>query len=124
MSAGTLLTPQWLIVAVKKGNGEPSAGHAIDHMFLLIFATAVTSIAADVFFRMLGRLRVWFYQALEPLAPARLLYRQGGDLLSHITSDIALLESFYVRSAAPLLSNCRKLSTSSSSWRTGQARVA
>jgi ATP-binding cassette subfamily C protein CydCD len=52
-------------------------------------------------FRILARLRVWFYTALEPLAPARLLSYQSGDLLSRITADISLLENFYVRGVAP-----------------------
>lgn len=52
-------------------------------------------------FLILARLRTVFYQALEPLAPARLLYRRGGDLLSQIVSDINSLEEFYVRAFAP-----------------------
>jgi ATP-binding cassette subfamily C protein CydC len=48
-------------------------------------------------------LRVWFYQALEPLAPARLMGYRGGDLLSRAISDIAELENFYVRALAPPL---------------------
>jgi ATP-binding cassette, subfamily C, bacterial CydCD len=54
-------------------------------------------------FRVLAGLRVWFYRALEPLAPARLLQYQGGDLLSRITADINQLENFYVRGVAPPL---------------------
>ncbi len=54
-------------------------------------------------FRILGRLRVWFYQALEPLAPARLMSYRSGDLLTRILADIESLESFYVRAVAPPL---------------------
>ncbi len=54
-------------------------------------------------FLILARLRVWFYQALEPLAPARLLGYRGGDLLNRAIGDIAALESFYVRALAPPL---------------------
>lgn len=54
-------------------------------------------------FLLLSRLRVAFYQALEPLAPARLLHRRSGDLLAQMVSDIDGLENFYVRSAAPIL---------------------
>ncbi|MEW5867991.1 MAG: thiol reductant ABC exporter subunit CydD [Chloroflexota bacterium] len=57
----------------------------------------------QVTFRLLARLRVWFYQALEPLAPARLLRYRSGDLLARILGDIALLENFYVRVLAPPL---------------------
>lgn len=52
-------------------------------------------------FRLLARLRVWFYTALEPLAPARLARQRTGDLLSRIIADIDTLENFYVRVLAP-----------------------
>ncbi|HEX2905938.1 MAG TPA: ABC transporter transmembrane domain-containing protein, partial [Phototrophicaceae bacterium] len=52
-------------------------------------------------FRLLARLRVWFYTALEPLAPARLLNYRSGDLLARIVADIDTLEHFYVRVLAP-----------------------
>jgi thiol reductant ABC exporter CydC subunit len=52
-------------------------------------------------FRLLARLRLWFYQKLEPLAPARLIHYQSGDLLSRIVADIETLEQFFVRVIAP-----------------------
>ncbi len=57
----------------------------------------------DVTFRLLARLRIWFYEKLEPLAPARLLEYRSGDLLSRVTSDIETLENFYIRVVAPPL---------------------
>jgi ATP-binding cassette subfamily C protein CydCD len=57
----------------------------------------------QVTFHLLTRLRVWFYQALEPLAPARLFTLRSGDLLARILGDIASLENFYVRVLAPPL---------------------
>jgi ATP-binding cassette subfamily C protein CydC len=54
-------------------------------------------------FRLLGRLRVWFYRALEPLAPARLGGERSGDLLNRFIGDIETLENFYVRVLAPPL---------------------
>jgi len=54
-------------------------------------------------FRLLGRLRVWFYDALEPLAPAGLGGERSGDLLSRFLADIETLENFYVRVLAPPL---------------------
>jgi len=57
----------------------------------------------DVTFRLLAKLRLWFYQALEPLAPSRLIQYRSGDLLNRIIADIDSLENFYVRSVAPLL---------------------
>jgi ATP-binding cassette subfamily C protein CydC len=57
----------------------------------------------QVTFRLLARLRVWFYRALEPLAPARLQAYRTGDLLTRMIGDIAALENFYVRVIAPPL---------------------
>lgn len=54
-------------------------------------------------FRVLARLRVWFFEKLEPLAPARLQQYRSGDLLARIVSDIESLENFYVRAVAPPL---------------------
>ncbi len=55
----------------------------------------------DVTFRLLARLRVWFYRALEPLAPARLMQVRSGDLLARIVADVETLENFYLRVLAP-----------------------
>jgi ATP-binding cassette subfamily C protein CydCD len=60
-------------------------------------------VSHQVTFKVLARLRVWFYQALEPLAPARLMQYRSGDLLSRVVGDIASLENFYVRAIAPPL---------------------
>ena len=57
----------------------------------------------SVNFRLLTRLRVWFYRELEPLAPARLMHYRGGDLLQRAVGDIEVLENFYVRVIAPPL---------------------
>ncbi len=57
----------------------------------------------NVTFRLLARLRTWFYQKLEPLAPARLMQFRSGDLLSRIVSDVETLENFYVRVVSPSL---------------------
>jgi ATP-binding cassette, subfamily C, bacterial CydCD len=57
----------------------------------------------DVTFRLLARLRTWFFRALEPLAPARLMEHRAGDLLARIVADVETLENFYVRVVAPPL---------------------
>ena len=46
-------------------------------------------------------LRVWFFERIEPLAPARLSRYQSGDLLSRIRADIDTLDDFYVRGIVP-----------------------
>jgi len=57
----------------------------------------------DANFRLLSYLRVWFYEALEPLAPARLAEFRTGDLLSRGIADIETLEDFYVRFVSPVI---------------------
>jgi ATP-binding cassette, subfamily C, bacterial CydC len=54
-----------------------------------------------VTFRLLARLRVWFYQRIEPLSPAVLLHASSGDLLTRVVADIDTLENFYIRAVAP-----------------------
>ena len=76
-----------------------------------IWRYAERVVSHEASFRLLARLRVWFYQALEPLAPARLLTRTltrsreytSGDLLSRLVSDIETLQDFYARSLVPTL---------------------
>ncbi len=60
-------------------------------------------VSHNVTFRLLSRLRVWYYEKLEPLAPARLMEYRAGDLLARIISDVGTLENFYVRVVAPPL---------------------
>ena len=59
--------------------------------------------AHSLTFKVLARLRVWFYQAIEPLAPARLTASRSGDLLNRIISDVETLDNLYVRVLAPPL---------------------
>ena len=68
-----------------------------------IFRYLERLISHETTFRLLARFRVWFYRALEPLAPARLMRFRSGDLLNRIISDIQTLEHFYVRVIAPPL---------------------
>jgi len=53
--------------------------------------------------RLLGRLRVWFYEALEPLAPARTLSMRSADLLTRAVADVESLQELYIRVLAPPL---------------------
>jgi thiol reductant ABC exporter CydC subunit len=59
--------------------------------------------AHSLTFRVLAKLRVWFYQAIEPLAPARLVTSRSGDLLNRVMSDVETLDNLYVRVLAPPL---------------------
>ncbi len=58
-------------------------------------------VSHDNTFRLVNRIRVRFYQALEPLAPARLQQYQSGDLLNRVRQDMVSLEDFYVRVISP-----------------------
>lgn len=55
----------------------------------------------DVTFRMLRRVRRWFYDALVPLAPARLTAFRSGDLLARVASDVDSLQELHLRLIAP-----------------------
>lgn len=57
----------------------------------------------DVTFRILSQIRVKFYQRLEPLAPARLMNFQSGDLLSRIVADVEVQQNLFLRVLAPPL---------------------
>jgi len=51
--------------------------------------------------RILADLRVWFFAAIEPLAPARLSTHRSGDLLARISADVDTLEDFAIRVVVP-----------------------
>ena len=52
-------------------------------------------------FRILVTLRVWFYAAIEPLAPARLVHERSGDLLTRSVGDVDAMEEFTIRVLVP-----------------------
>jgi len=54
-------------------------------------------------FRLLAQLRVWFYERIEPLAPARLQALRAADLLSRIQADIDTLNQVYLRLFVPVV---------------------
>jgi ATP-binding cassette, subfamily C, bacterial CydCD len=68
-----------------------------------IFRYLERLVSHNVTFRLLARLRVWFYEKLEPLAPARLMEYRSGDLLARVIGDVETLENFYVRVISPSL---------------------
>ena len=68
-----------------------------------IFRYLERLVSHNVTFRLLARLRLWFYENLEPLAPARLMEYKSGDLLARVIGDVETLENFYVRVISPVL---------------------
>jgi ATP-binding cassette subfamily C protein CydC len=81
----------------------PSAG-------IRAFAVARTAsryaervIAHDTTLRLLSSLRLWFYDCMEPKAPAGLYRYRSGDLLGRIVADIDTLDTLFVRVLSPSL---------------------
>lgn len=65
------------------------------------FRYAERLLGHEATFRILGRLRVWFFERLVPLAPAGLVRRHSGDLMARVTQDVQTLEPYFVRVLAP-----------------------
>ena len=56
----------------------------------------------DVAFRLLAVLRTRLFNAIHPLAPAKLVDRRSGDMVFSSVSDIEYLEIFYAHTVAPV----------------------
>ncbi len=54
-------------------------------------------------FTILGKLRVYFYDKIEPLAPALFASYRSGDLLSRVVADVERLQYFFLRVFYPPL---------------------
>jgi len=52
-------------------------------------------------FKILTRIRIWFFQGIEVLAPAALYEQRSGDLLTRIIADIDTLQDLYLRVLVP-----------------------
>jgi ATP-binding cassette, subfamily C, bacterial CydC len=57
----------------------------------------------DLALRMLGGVRVRFYERIAPLAPAELQGYRTGDLLSRMVADVDALQNLYLRGLGPPL---------------------
>ena len=57
--------------------------------------------AHDMAFRLLAEMRIDFFRKLDQLAPAYLVRRRTGDLMSVATQDIELIEYFFAHTIAP-----------------------
>jgi ATP-binding cassette subfamily C protein CydC len=60
-------------------------------------------VSHDATFRILESLRIWFYERIEPLAPARLMRYRSGDILNRVLADIDALDNLYLRVLSPTL---------------------
>lgn len=68
-----------------------------------IFRYLERYISHEVTFKILGKLRVWLFQSLEPLIPSKRKDLTSGDLLSRSIEDIESLEHIFVRVISPIL---------------------
>jgi len=60
-------------------------------------------VSHDAAFRFLGRLRVSFFERLEPLVPGGLGTARTGDLLSRFVGDVETMQFLFLRALAPPL---------------------
>ena len=59
-------------------------------------------ITHEATFRVLARVRIWFFAQMIPLATGRLALLRSGDVLARMTSDIDALDALYLRLLAPI----------------------
>jgi ATP-binding cassette, subfamily C, bacterial CydC len=107
-SIGLMAVSAWLISRAALISNVADVALAITAVRLLAISRAAFRYLERVVthratFRILSDLRVWFFAAVEPLAPGRLEDRRSGDLLSRIAADIDSLEDLYVRVVVPPL---------------------
>lgn len=58
-------------------------------------------VSHEATFSILGRIRVYFYDKIEPLAPALFANYRSGDLLSRVVADVERLQYFFLRVVYP-----------------------
>ncbi|HZC05499.1 MAG TPA: thiol reductant ABC exporter subunit CydC [Ktedonobacterales bacterium] len=103
---GLMATSSWLISAAALHPVEATLAVAIVGVRFFGLARGVFRyleryVSHSVTFRLLGRLRVWAYDAIERLAPTQLQTLRSGDLLTRMVADIETLQHLYVRVIAP-----------------------
>ena len=105
---GLLMTSAWLLATAALQPSIAALSVAIVGVRFFgisrgIFRYLERLVSHEVTFRLLARLRVWFFRAVEPLAPARLAGTRSGDLLARVVADVESLEHVYARLLAPPL---------------------
>ncbi len=103
---GLMSTSSWLISAAALHPLEATLAVAIVGVRFFGLARGVFRyleryVSHQVTFRLLARLRVWAYTAIEPLAPAQLQAFRSGDMLTRMVADVETLQHLYVRVIAP-----------------------
>ena len=105
-SVGLMATSAYLISRAALATSPVELSLALAGVRLFALSRAALryterTVSHTITFRVLTRLRVWFYTAIEPLAPARLAAYRSGDLLARVVNDIETLENFYARVVVP-----------------------
>ena len=59
--------------------------------------------AHDMAFRLLAMMRIDLYEKLEPLAPAYMVRRRSGDLVSIVGGDVETVEFFFAHAISPMI---------------------
>ena len=59
--------------------------------------------AHDMAFRLLARMRIDLYNKLEPLAPAYMVRRRSGDVVSVVAGDVETVEYFFAHAISPMI---------------------
>ncbi|MBT5192975.1 MAG: ABC transporter ATP-binding protein, partial [Rhodospirillaceae bacterium] len=86
------------------------AGEPYDHLLWTMAVMAPMAgilhwleswIAHDMAFRLLAEMRIALFEKLDKLAPAYLLGRRTGDLVSVATQDVETVEFFFAHTVAP-----------------------
>ena len=109
---GLLSLSGWFITASAVA-GLAGAGRAFNYLFAsggvrgfalgrTVGRYAERMVTHEATFRILARLRLWVFDTVTPLAPARLGRMRGGDLLARVTQDVDALDSLYLRFVTPV----------------------
>lgn len=105
-SVALMMTSAWLISTAALQLGITSLGVApvavrFFGLSRAVFRYLERLVSHDVTFRLLARLRVWFYERIEPLSLVQLQSFRSGDLVSRVVSDVEELQNFYLRVVSP-----------------------
>ncbi|MCA9956109.1 MAG: thiol reductant ABC exporter subunit CydC [Anaerolineales bacterium] len=105
-SIALMMTSAWLISTAALQLGITSLGVAPTAVRFFGLSRAVFRylerlVSHDVTFRLLARLRVWFYERIEPLSLVQLQAFRSGDLMSRMVTDVETLQNFYLRVVSP-----------------------
>ena len=94
-----------VVAALKEGNpyGDLLVGLAVVAPVAGVVHWLESWAAHDMAYRMLSDMRIALYRQLDRLAPAYLLRRRSGDLVSLATQDVETVEFFFAHTVAPTL---------------------